>query len=157
MSRSYNTELCDGFGLSRVVRAYIWYPRVPGGAVGYVTLPGIVRGLRSGLQGRGPSSGQSDRSRPQDLWNADAPAWHWGETCRSHENTSWKVRGVQGGVPSPRPPLSAEGEEGSIGRGRRGKRRRQVVWRQGSPLASSLDPVRPPRDIHLSDACNIRL
>lgn len=140
MPRSYNTELCDGSGLSRVVRAYIWYPRVPGGAVGYVTLPGIVRGLRSRLQGRGPSSGQSDRSRPQDLWNADAPAWHWGETCRSHENTSWKVRGVQGGVPSPRPPLSAEGEEGSGGR-REGKEEdEEKASRLASGLTSGLLP-----------------
>lgn len=140
MPRSYNTELRDGFGLSRDVRAYIWYPRVPGGAVGYVTLPGIVRGLRSRLQGRGPSSGQSDRSRPQDLWNADAPAWHWGETCRSHENTSWKVRGVQGGVPSPRPPLSAEGEEGSGGR-REGKEgEEEKASRLASGLTSGLLP-----------------
>lgn len=140
MPRSYNTELRDGFGLSRVVRAYIWYPRVLGGAVGYVALPGIVRGLRSGLQGRGPSSGQSDRSRPQDLWNADAPAWHWGETCRSHENTSWKVRGVQGGVPSPRPPLSAEGEEGSGGR-REGKEEdEEKASRLASGLTSGLLP-----------------
>lgn len=140
MSRSYNTELCDGFGLSCVVRAYIWSPRVPGGAVGYVTLPGIVRGLRSGLQGRGPSSGQSDRSRPQDLWNADAPAWHWGETCRSHENTSWKVRGVQGGVPSPRPPLSAEGEEGSGGRREGKEEEEEKASRLASGLTSGLLP-----------------
>lgn len=119
--------------------------------------------------------GYSQVTRP---WSLDRSEWQvlysgpvecrvscveLGRTCRSHENTSWKGHGVQGGVPSSRPPPTAEGGEGSGGKGKeveegeKGKKTRQVVWRRGSPLASSPDQVCPPRDIHLSNACNIRL